>query len=139
MRKLALLLSIVSTSVFAEWTEIPNHKTLSYFGKEDDSTAYVDIQSIKKKGNKVKIWSLFNYTLGNKEPFIRSLGVLSTLALEEYDCEEVRVGLLDWYWYSGNMKSGDVVYSSTHKKTEGASILPDSINESLFKIACGNK
>jgi hypothetical protein len=43
------------------------------------------------------------------------------------------------YYYSENMRSGDVVFSQTNMNIEKESIVPDSVVEGLFEIACGKK
>ena len=117
---------VVSTSVFAEWTEV---------GGDGDITAYADSETIKRKGSKVKMWSMNDYKT------VHSLdnGYLSGASYDEYDCEGGTRRMLDLYLYSGNMRSGDIVYSHKNIKEEAESIIPQSILESLFKIACGKK
>ena len=128
MKKLTLLLLLmVSTSVFAEWTVV---------GGVDGMTAYADSDSIKKKGTKVKMWSLFDYKTVQK---FDNLSYLSSVTRNEYDCEEETRRMLDLHWYSGNMRQGDIVYSNTNIKRESKSIIPESTIEVLFKIACSNK
>ena len=118
---------MVSTSVFAEWTVV---------GGVDGMTAYADSDSIKKKGTKVKMWSLFDYKTVQK---FDNLSYLSSVTRNEYDCEEETRRMLDLHWYSGNMRQGDIVYSNTNIKRESKSIIPESTIEVLFKIACSNK
>ena len=127
---LVLLLLMVSTNVFAEWLRL---------GEVDDgdSTFYVDLETIKRKGNKVKMWDLSDSktvkkTLGGKEYF-------SSLNRIEYDCEEETRRILDAYRYSGNMKNGGIVFSYPNVKDEAESIIPESLDDGLFKIACGKK
>ena len=49
MKKLVvLLLLMVSTSVFAEWTPVDG-------SKDGDMTFYIDFETIKSKGNKVEL------------------------------------------------------------------------------------
>ena len=126
---LVLLLLMVSTSVFAEWTEVGQ--------SADDTTVYADFGTIKRKGNKVKMWKLYDFKtvkkLGENDRY------LSEMRRGEYDCEEETVRMLDLHGYSGNMKTGHNVYSSNNIKDEATSILPESIGETLFKIACGKK
>ena len=56
MKKLIpmLLLVGVSTNVFAEWTWVGTNSN-------GGITAYVDFATIHKKGNKVKVWDIFDY------------------------------------------------------------------------------
>ena len=127
---LILLLLMVSTSVFAEWTPVDG-------SKDGDMTVYIDFGTIKRKGNKVKIWILFDFKTVQKGA--GGERYLSAISRNEYDCEEETVTLLDLHGYSGNIKTGDNVFSITNIKEEAESIIPQSIEESLFKIACGKK
>ena len=120
-----------STNVFAEWTYVG--------GSEDDNiTEYVDLGTIKRKGHKVKMWSLFDFKTV-KIFAVDNTRYLSQMNRYEYDCEEETSRALDIYWYSGNMKNGDIVFSSPNIKREAVSIIPESIIENMFKIACGKK
>ena len=126
---LVLLLLMISTNVFAEWTPVDG-------SKDGDMTVYVDFETIKKKDNKVKMWDLFDYKTVQKVGNYRFLSVLDHY---EYDCDEETRRMLDFYWYSGNMKNGEIVYSQTNIKNEAESIVPGSISETKFKIACDKK
>ena len=130
MKKLLiLLLLLVSTSVFAEWIRYASNT-------DGDMTVYADFGTIKKKGNKVKMWSLYD------EKTVKKWGNtnhLSTIQHYEYDCEEGTKRMLDIYWYSGNMRQGEVVFSLKNIKEEAESIIPGSIDEISLKIACGKK
>ena len=126
---LTLLLLIVSTSVFAEWTKV----TVS---SDRDMTVYVDYETIKKKSNKVKVLDLLDFKTVHKN---KSYRYKSQLSLNEYDCEEKTRRILNFYWYSENMKKGDIVYSEKNINDEGKSISTDSIGTNLFNIACSKK
>ena len=122
-----LLLLIVSTSVFAEWANVDDN---------DEMTTYVDFGTIKKKGNKVKMWHLTDFKTVQKVGNDRFLSMLSR---DEYDCDEETSRMLDLYWYSGNMRNGDRVFSAPNIKDEPESISPGGVNKTLFEIACSNK
>ena len=129
IKLLLFLLLMVSTNVFAEWTRLSE-------SADGDMTAYFDIQNIKRKGDKVKMWSLFDYKTVQKN----SYGIyLSQLSRNEYDCEEETKRMLDFYWYSGNMRQGEIVYSEKNIKDEPQSILPESVDEISLKLACYKK
>ena len=119
---------MVSTSVFAEWTEVA--------GNAHGMMVYADFGTIKKKGNKVKMWTMYDFKTVQK---VGNDSFLSSVSRNEYDCEEETVRLLDFYWYSGNMRQGEIVVSSTNIKRESKSIMPDTFNDDLLKIACGKK
>ena len=125
---LILLLLMVSTSVFAEWTRVTE-------SADGDITAYADSETIKRKGSKVKMWSMNDYKTVHS---LDNGGYLSGASYDEYDCKGGTKRMLDLYLYSGNMRQGDIVYSST-TKDEAESVMPGSINETLLIIACGKK
>ena len=130
MKKLVvLLLLMVSTSVFAEWTEVNGNKDAGL-------TTYVDYGTIKNQNNKVKIWTLYDY---KRVQQVEDSRFLSSVTHTEYNCEEETSRMLDVYWYSGNMRNGEIVWSSTNIKKETVSIIPESIDEGNFNIACGKK
>ena len=126
---LVLLLLMVSTSVFAEWTRVADTS-------DGDMTAYIDYGTIKKKNNKVQIWTLYDYKTVQQVEKVRYLSQASRM---EYDCGEETLRMLDMYWHSENMRTGEVIFSGTNFKYEAVSIVPGSVDETLFNIACGKK
>lgn len=160
MKKLLfLLLLIISTKVFADvYRNIDNKGRIYYIderkSKEDiliikdipwtavstaltnDMSTYVDYGTIKRKGNKVKMWSLYDFRTIQRW---RNSSFLSQINRIEYDCEEETTRNLDSYDYSGDKGSGEIVYSQTNMKYEAESIIPGTINETVFNIACSKK
>ena len=130
MKKIVvLLLFVISTSVVAEWTKACE-------SGNGNMTVYADIQTITKKENKVRIWVLFDFKLVQKFEKYR---FLSSVIQDEYDCEEKTQRPLETYWFSENMKGGEIVVHSDHKKNKPESIMPGTPNLILFNIACGKQ
>ena len=128
MKKIVLMMLLfASTNVLAEWTKVT---------ESSKSIVYADIQSIRKNGNKVKIWALLDFktvqTVDNDR-------YLSSLTRYEFDCSEETARQLDFYWYSGNMKKGDIVYSDTNITDQPRTVVPESVEEHLLAVACGRK
>jgi TolB-like protein len=91
---LMMLMLLVSTNVLAvDWVKVGTRQ----------NTHYVDSQSIRRDGNKVRAWTLADYKSGT---------FLSILEKAEFDCFEDTMRVLDAYAYSGNMGTGDIVHSS---------------------------
>ena len=132
MKKLTLLLLLmVSTNVFAEWTLIDNNEVTG-------TTAYVDFKTIRKKGNNnVKLWGLNDF---KTERTIETEGkhFLSSKYHMRFNCNNETNSLLDIVFYSKNMGQGDLVHRVFNNFYE-MSVEPDSNYETLFKIACGKK
>ena len=123
---IAALLAVFSTSVMAKWTEV---------GGSDTSTAYADFSTIRKSGDKVKMWNLMDFkvtqTGGNGERYLSDAGQY------EYDCKEETSRSLIFIWYSKNMGAGDVVWQSGNTHAEFQPIPPGSTGGTFFKLACG--
>ncbi len=127
MRKviLMMILAIVSSNAAAEWVFVGSSK--------DGMTVYADPNRILKAGNKVKIWRLFDFNSSQK-----AIGVsayMSNKGQEEFDCKEILIRTLGFYFYSENMGNGEVVSSNTDADKWNP-VLPDSISETLWKFAC---
>jgi hypothetical protein len=129
MKRLTILmLLMVSTPLFAEWTAV---------GGSTDQTAYVDLATIRKQGSKVKIWHLLDFKTAiqihkGDEKY------LSMISLSQFDCEEETDTPLGLSLYSGKMGRGKVIYTDS-VKDEPAQIPPGSIIQIILKIACGKR
>ena len=122
---IAALLALFSTSVMAEWTAV---------GSADTDTIYADLSTIRKSGDRVKMWHLHDYGIPVKKVGMSSL---SQVVQQEYDCKEETAKLLAFIWYSRNMGHGEVVYTSGAMHEEPRPVSPGSVLEALFKLACG--
>lgn len=122
-----LLLIMTSTSVLAEW---------SYVGHSEESIAYADKSTIRKNGNRVKMWVLHDlaspHQVGNGKPF------LSTKGLHEYDCVNESSRGINLIEYSGYTGDGEVVWSGGFN-VGFRPIVPETVEEMLWKVACGKK
>lgn len=128
MRKLILMMVLtgLSSSAMAEWTRA---------GHNDDSIAYVDLSTIRKHGDLVKMWYLDDF----KKPQIDDKGdkYLSSKGQGEYDCKEEQLRTLAYLWFSDNMEKGELVHSGPSKFQQWNPVPPGSIAEIKWQIACG--
>jgi hypothetical protein len=126
---LMMLMLLVSTNVFAvDWVVA---------GGNDIFTHYVDPQSIKRDGNKVKAWVLYDFKssqvgVGNKTS-------MSAVDRDEYDCFEDTVRSMDIYEYSGKMGTGDIVLSIPNLTQPAKSVIPGSTAATQLKLVCATK
>jgi hypothetical protein len=129
---IGLLLMAVSAGAMAEWTKIGSATTSD--GAFDH---YADLSTIRKSGGTAKMWIVRDHkkaqTASNGKSF------LSEMVRNEYDCNEEKIRYISFYYYSGNMKNGDVVESGDNVVNKWFSIPPESVGEAAFKIACGAK
>ena len=122
---MGLMLLVTAGAVSAEWTVA---------GGNDQFVQYVDRATIRRNGNSVKMWDLFDYKTVQKRAGDAYLSVKSQ---SEYDCKEEQIRILALLYFSGKMGSGKVVYSTSEASTQWRPISPASIGETLWKVACG--
>ncbi len=126
-----MLLLLVSTNVFAtDWVKA---------GENDNFTHYVDPQSIRRDGNKVRVWVLQDFKSGqvlddNKTRFF------SMVERDEFDCFEDTYRAIDIYYYSGKMGAGgDAVLSIPNITKPAISVIPRSAGNTQLKAVCATK
>jgi hypothetical protein len=98
-------------------------------------TVYADPGTIRRKGNLVTVWHLNDF---KTVQIVKGTSYLSIKAQHQYDCTGDRERILALMKFSGNMGSGKVVYTDSHKgKWKPAA--PGSVSHDLGKIACSKK
>ena len=117
--------------LYAEWLNVGGkvEKGLTVY------TVYVDTDSIQRKDNIVALWALFDYMS------IQSIvggPWLSSKTRREYDCVKERVRLLGYMTFTGNMGSGEAVYSNSDQSA-WEPLAPDSMDRTLWDVACSGK
>lgn len=129
MKKLLLTcaLTFVSTSTLAEWTRVGESD------KKGGYTAYADLASARKVGDKAKMWALFDYKIVQK---VSGVEFLSEKIRREYDCKEKQMRVLAYSLFGWNMESGELIRSYSQPQKWEA-VQPGSIDEMEWKVACG--
>ena len=122
------LLVLSNGSVYAEWVLVSGGATTGL-------TVYVDPDTIRREGNLVKMSSLIDY---KTRQIIEGGSLLSIQRQNEYDCTEERTRMLASTWFSGNMKSGQVIHSDSDED-EWKPIASGSTAQGLLKVACGKE
>ena len=127
MKQILFVLLLISTSAWAEWTNIGNTTAID---------GYLDASTIRKKGNNVKMWVLYDYKATQKQ--VAGKPFLSAIGQEEFDCEDEQMRTLAFILYSGNMRNGDIVHSMS-SPDEWSPVPPGSIAKIYLDIACGKQ
>ena len=110
----------------AEWVRLT---------EADGMTVHFDPDTIRRNGNLVKIWLLYDY----KTPIITGRdAVFSTKMQSEYDCIGERVRTNAIFEIAGNMGKGKVV-SSSLAEGQWIPIAPDTLGKREWKAACSKK
>ena len=119
---MGLMLLMTATAASAAWTLV---------GPNDDITLYVDRATIRRNGNFVKMWILFDY---NKVDVTHQ----SSRSQDEFDCKGEKMHALAITSFSGQMLSGTVTYTN-NTTGDWTPVAPESMGETMWKIACGKK
>lgn len=124
---LTTLLVLSSGPAYAEWVSV---------GSTDDGmTAYADPDTIRRKGEMVKMWSLFDFQIMQ---YVEGISSLSKKGQSEYDCAEERLRLLALVEYAGNLGKGKVVYTDSIEQP-WQPVVPRSVDQALWKLVCDKK
>lgn len=127
MKKLvALAMALISTHALAEWTKVGESSQRGGF------TAYADPASIRKAGDRAKMWALFDYQAVQK---MSGVEFLSEKVRREYDCKQKQMRKLAYSFFSWNMEGGDLV-RSYNQPQKWEPVPPDSVDEAEWKVAC---
>ena len=122
---LGLMMLVTATAASAEWTLVGESPGAFDY--------YVDVSTIRRNGNLVKMWNLLNFkTMQN----VAGISYASLMDLSEFDCGEEAARSLTYHNYSGNMRTGKIVYSNTYA-LRWEPIAPESVRSGMWKIACG--
>jgi surface-adhesin protein E len=125
---LIILLLLSSAPAYAEWVKVSD-------GDEAEKTVYVDPATIRRNSNLVKMRQFYDYKT------VQTVGGIRFLTAEEqweFDCAEERSRVLALKEFSGNMRSGTVVYSNT-EVGKWQPVAPGTLGHKLWTVACSKK
>jgi len=125
MKKYLLLILLFSGTVYGEWTKV---------GFSDESTIFIDTQTIKKKNQFVTVTELMNFPLGTSSDD-KVHNFKSSRTVEEFDCQNNLSRTVSFEWYSDVMGGGKQVYKDTHGYPY-TKIVNGSLMESVKKRVC---
>ena len=114
----------------AEWTAIDG---------TNETNEYIDMSTKRKIGNKVNIWALVDFKTPQNDD---SAGTYLSRAFKiQCDCVNENYKFLSITNYAENMQKGKVVSSSNYnpEKDEPFDVMPNSLMETKFKLACGKR
>ena len=125
MKKYFLIFVLFSVSAYGDWTKI---------GFSDESTIFIDVQTIKKKNEFITVSELMNFPLGaiSDDQIYK---FKSSKTTEEFDCIRNLSRTITFEWYSDVMGGGSKIYKDTHAYPF-TKIVQGSLMESVKKRVC---
>ncbi len=124
MKKLMLVLLLLSTPAWAEWTRVD---------RNDDLDAYVDLATIHKQANIVDMWALLDYQTAHQ--WSDYLLYWSMKTQKEFDCDAGKYHTLDSMLHFEHMGNGQSVYT-VPGGTSWRPVPADSVEAVLWRFAC---
>lgn len=126
---LAIVLVGASASAGAElWVKV---------GENEKFTAYADPATMRRDGNMVKIWTMFDYRTA-AQPGDAGRKFLSIKRYTEYDCKQARMQVFEAVTFSGNLTKGEMV-GTTRQKLKASPVASGTADDLLLDLACGIK
>lgn len=95
------------------------------------TTVYFDSDTIRRKGDLVKLWVLFD----SKK--VQSWNGLSVMVQHQFDCDEDRYRYLAVRRFSGNMGTGTTIYADADDTSPWKPVTPGSVGQVISRLACG--
>ena len=125
---LIALMLLSGSPAHAEWVTVGGNDQIGM-------TTYADPGTIRREGNLVKMWILFDFrttqtTAGHL--------MLSIKGQEEYDCDGKRRRALTFSDFSGNMGGGKEISSSSGEGT-WVPVVSEGFVQTLWEFACAKK
>jgi hypothetical protein len=125
---LITLLVLSSGSAYAEWERASSNDQVGL-------TIYIDPDTIRVKENLVKMWILYDFMTIQAD---RGGSFWSRKVQTEFDCLEERHRSLTFTDFSGNMGNGEMVYNNSNEH-KWEPVEPESVDQTLWKVACNKK
>jgi hypothetical protein len=122
-----VLILLSAGPAIAEWVVIDT--------ADDGMTVYADPDTIRREGDLVKMWVLFDFKTTRS---VAGHLVLSIEGQEEHDCDGKRRRVLIFSEFSGNMGGGKEV-NRTSREGTWVPVDTDSVIQTLWKFACSKK
>jgi hypothetical protein len=124
MKYLIALMILIAQPAQAEWILVASDK--------EGNKHFVDMESIRIKGNYRKYWGLVDYSTPEK------LGQLSHRARSEVNCKEEQHRLLSITAFAEHM-AGGAVLGQVEEIMEWTEVAPSSTRGGTLKVVCGWK
>jgi len=124
---LALALALLNGAALAEWVEIEKF--------EDGIRVFVERSSLRRSGDTAQLEHLVRWSEPQRDEGLPAY--LSTTVRTAYDCIGKREKYLSSTSYAGTMGNGAKVVADDNEAQGWYSISESSMEDKLWKIACG--
>jgi len=120
------LILLPATSAIAAWQEI---------GFNEQSTVSLDIETLKRDGDKAQIMSMLDFKAPASYPQTKE-PIRSIIGLNEYLCGKIQYRPIEYKVFSGNKGEGKVVADVKSPNSPFEVITSGSWAAGVYNIAC---
>lgn len=114
------------SSAFAAWQEI---------GSNEQSTVSLDIETLKRDGDKAQIMSMLDFKTPGTDPKTKE-PIRSIIGLNEYLCGKIQYRPIEYKVFSGNKGEGKVIADVKSPDSPFETITSGSWAAGVYSIAC---
>lgn len=114
------------SSAFAVWQEI---------GSNEQSTVSLDIETLKRDGDKAQIMSMLDFKTPGTDPKTKE-PIRSIIGLNEYLCGKIQYRPIEYKVFSGNKGEGKVIADVKSPDSPFETITSGSWAAGVYSIAC---
>jgi len=114
------------SSTFAAWQEI---------GSNEQSTVSLDIETLKRDGDKAQIMSMLDFKTPGADPKTKE-SIRSIIGLNEYLCGKIQYRPIEYKVFSGNKGEGKVIADVKSPDSPFETITSGSWAAGVYSIAC---
>jgi len=119
------LLSFFCISAYADWIKLNQNQAL-------DTAYFIDLENIRGNNEKVRIWTLTDYT---NIQTTKKINYQSIKSFVEINCQSKNMRILAYSLYEQPMAKGKVVFSKGRPFAWEA-VKPSTVNGLFLNVSC---
>ncbi len=133
-------ISTIFTLAITLWQFPSDAATWVEIGRTSEATVFIDIDSVRKAGNRVKSWQKWNWTkpqyITNSYP---TKSYLAEKSLQVSECQNRTTAVLERVFYT-ELDYRVIVDSATvdERSARFSEVVPETIGEAISNFACSN-
>ena len=119
------LLSFFCILAHAEWIKLNQNEAM-------DTAYFIDLKNIRENKEKVRIWTLTDYT---NIQMAKNIKYQSIKSLVEINCQAKNMRILAYSLYEKSMANGKVVFSKG-RPFDWEAVKPSTVNGLFLNVGC---